>query len=91
MVSVSSRESVLPAPEPDHSVEICKEPAGAQTSPVHELQARLERFEMEAEISDSDRDSPRGWAIIAWPVGLSLGLWLVIIEVIYAMWSEFVA
>lgn len=91
MVSTSVREGAPLVPAQVGSVEISGHLAGAHASPVHELQARLERFEAGSEVCDSDSLPPRGWAIIAWPVGLSLVLWVVIIEVIFAVLPKFVA
>lgn len=91
MVPASDLESVRVASASDDPAENAGQFIGMHASPVHALQARLERFESEQQATDSHGSPPRGWRILAWPAGLSLGLWLVIIEVIRAVLSKFVA
>lgn len=56
-------------------------------SPVHALQRELVRLQPGADEGDSPPRKVSGWIRLGMPLALSTGLWLVIIQIIGAVWQ----
>jgi hypothetical protein len=76
----SHLDAVVRAPRP---VDATEQPVD---SPVHALQRELARIEPQTEAGDSVENRLPGWLWLGLPLAAPIGLWLVIIQFISAIW-----